>query len=102
MVHPPDYLAGLAIEDLSYNIYLADAENFSTAHLQQIVNASIASNDGVRVQLRKDFINDLNIFLSVYYLTVSIKYTNKELSNIIGLPGRSPQLAINTICTFFG
>ena len=99
MVHPPDYLAGLAIEDLSYNIFLTDSwQPLDVDFLQTTVNSSIA-REGVSVQL--DLTNDLNKYQSIYYLAVSINYTNRMLSNIIVLPGFSPYLRINAICIFF-
>ena len=98
-VHPPDYLAGFAIEELSYHVFLANSGRSKKVMFQQTVNSSIAS-EGVNVQLKKEFINDLDVIQSIYWLMVSISYTNKTLSDYIALSEPSPRLKIDVICTF--
>ena len=100
-VHPPDYLAGLTVESIFYSIYLADAGESEIPYFVDSINASSAS-EGVRIQLRKDFINGLGALENVYYLTVSLGLKNNSLSNIVALPDLSPHLQVDTICTFFG
>ena len=100
-VRPPDYLAGLTVESISYDVFLADGGESETLYYVDTINASKAS-EGVLIQLRKDFINGLGMIENVYYLKVSMRLNDKSLSSTVALPGYSPYLQVTTICTFIG
>ena len=89
------------MESIFYDVYLADAGEFIDPYFVDTINASRAS-EGVLIQLGKDFVNGLGAVENVYYLTVSLRLNNKSLSSIIALPDLSPQLKVETICTFIG
>lgn len=100
-MHPPDYLAGLTVESIFYDVYLADAGESKAPYYVDTINASRAS-EGVLIQLRKNFVNGLGVIENVYYLTVSIRLNNRSLSSIVALPYLSPHLQVKAICTFIG
>ena len=100
-LYPPDYLAGLTIENLTYEVYLGDGGDSVRPNFIAEVNASGASK-GVHIELRKDFINGLGTLKNIYYLTVALKFINDSVANLVALPVSSPHLRFDPICTLFG
>ena len=103
-LQPPDYTGGLTADTgLQYEIHLADAGNYDKEYFITSIDPSNIT-EFLIVPLLKDFIIGKHHLHNVYYLLTRMMFRsrNSGLAQIIALPGDSPFLIIDTLCTFFG
>ena len=98
-LHRPDYLGGLKVEELEYNVYFGDTRR----ECPQFIDTVDGLTDTFIVVLTsKLLIHGVGSLLSIYHLAIQLASKNETLHGIAALPSGSPILVIDPLCDLIG
>ena len=106
-LYPPDYLGGIAPDQLMCDVYMADALNYSGDAIQA---RNVATNATVNIELSSTKVllyGGVHSALNAYYFYVQLRVKltfpfDLPLTTIFALPTGSQFLQLRTYCELIG